>query len=53
MKLYFEAGKMSELLSTSAAIVAILIVVGILPTLVVWKRKKKGSLKEPNYRAFS
>ena len=44
--------KMSELLLISVAILAILILVGILLTLVVWKKKKEGKLEEPDYRAF-
>ena len=43
---------MSEWLPISGAIVAILIVVGTLMTLMVWKRKKEGKLEEPDYRAF-
>ena len=43
---------MSEWLLISGAIVAILIVVGILLTLVVWRKRKEGRLEEPNYRAF-
>ncbi len=43
---------MSEMLLISGAILAILIVVGILLILVVWKRKKEGKIEEPDYRAF-
>jgi hypothetical protein len=43
---------MSELPWIFVVTLAILIVVGILLVLVVWKRKKAGKLEEPNYRAF-
>ena len=43
---------MSELPWIFVVTLAILIVVGILLVLVVWKRKKEGKLEEPNYRAF-
>jgi len=44
--------KMGEWLLISTALVAILVVVGILVTLVVWKKRREGKLEEPNYRAF-
>jgi len=45
---------MSEWALISAAIAAILIVVGILVLVafVAWRRRKEGTLAEPNYRAF-
>jgi len=43
---------MSELPLIFAVTVAILIVLGILLTLVAWKKRKEGQLEEPNYRAF-
>lgn len=43
---------MSEWLLISVAIVAVLVVVGILLTLVVWKKRKEVKLEETNYRAF-
>lgn len=43
---------MSELPLISAAIVAGLLVVGILLALALWKRRKEGKAEEPDYRAF-
>ncbi len=43
---------MSEWPLISAAIAAILIVVGILVAFVAWRRRKEGRLAEPDYRAF-
>ena len=43
---------MSELPLIFVATLAILVVVGILLIVVVWKRNKEGRLEEPNYRAF-
>ena len=43
---------MSEWPLISAAIAAILIVVGILVAFVAWRRRKEGKLAEPDYRAF-
>jgi uncharacterized membrane protein YfcA len=36
----------------SAAIAAILVVVGILVAFVAWRGRKAGKLAEPDYRAF-
>ena len=33
-------------------IIALLVFVGILLTLIVWKKKKEGKYEEPNYQAF-
>jgi hypothetical protein len=43
---------MSGLSLIFAAIVAGLLVVGILLALVLWKRRKEGKVEEPDYRAF-
>ena len=43
---------MSDLSLTSVAIAGILVGVGILLALVVWKKGKEGRVEEPNYRAF-
>jgi hypothetical protein len=34
------------------AVIALLIVLGIMITVVVYKKKKEGMLGEPNYRSF-
>ncbi len=36
----------------SIALVAILVLIGVVLTLVFWKKKKEGTMKEPNYQAF-
>lgn len=33
-------------------IIALLVFVGILLTLIVWKKKKEGKYEEPDYQAF-
>ena len=43
---------MSPGLLISLAIAAILIAVGILLAVMVWKKKKEGKLEEPDHRAF-
>ena len=43
---------MSELEGISLAILIILILVGIITVVIDWKRKKEGTLGEPNYKAF-
>ena len=43
---------MSEWILISALIVAALIVIGLILTLVVIKKKKEGKIGEPNYRVF-
>jgi uncharacterized membrane protein YfcA len=43
---------MSEWTLISAAIAAILVVVGILVAFVAWRRRKEGKLAEPDYRAY-
>ena len=43
---------MSEWILISALIVAALIVIGLILTLVVIKKKKEGKMGEPNYRVF-
>lgn len=43
---------MSEWALISAAMAAILVVVGILVAFVAWRRRKEGRLAEPDYRAY-
>ena len=43
---------MSEWVLISALIVAALVVIGLILTLVVFKKKKEGKMGEPNYRVF-
>ena len=43
---------MSELILISLLIVAILVVIGLVLTFVVYKKKKEGKMKEPNYQVF-
>ena len=43
---------MSELVSISFLILIVLITIGILLTLIVFKKKKEGKFKDPDYRAF-
>ena len=44
---------MSELILISLIIVGILVVIGLVLTFVVYKkRKKEGEMKEPNYQVF-
>ena len=43
---------MSEWILISALIVAALVVIGVILTLVVFKKKKEGKMREPNYKVF-
>jgi hypothetical protein len=43
---------MSEWLVISALIVAVLVIIGLILTLVIFKKKKEGKMGEPNYQAF-
>jgi uncharacterized membrane protein HdeD (DUF308 family) len=43
---------MSGTLAVSIAIAAILVLVGLITLMTIWKRRKKGEPSEPNYRAF-
>ena len=43
---------MSEWVLISALIVAALVVIGLILTLVVFKKKKEGKMGEPNYQVF-
>lgn len=43
---------MSEWILISALIVAALVVIGLILTLVVFKKKKEGKMGEPNYKVF-
>ena len=43
---------MSEWILISALIIAALIVIGLILTLVVIKKKKEGKMGEPNYQVF-
>ena len=43
---------MSEWILISALIVAALIVIGLILTLVLIKKKKEGKMGEPNYQVF-
>ena len=43
---------MSEWIPIIALIVGALVVLGLILTLVVFKKKKEGKMGEPNYRAF-
>ena len=43
---------MSEVPLITLALVAILVVLGIILVAVVWKRRKEGKPEEPDYRAF-
>ena len=43
---------MSEWILISALIVAALVVIGLILTLVVFKKKKEGKIVEPNYQVF-
>jgi len=43
---------MSGTLAVSIAIAAILVLVGLIALVMIWKRRKEGKPSEPNYRAF-
>jgi len=43
---------MNEWILISALIVAALVVIGLILTLVVFKKKKEGKMREPNYKVF-
>ena len=43
---------MSEWILISALIVAVLVVIGLLLTIVMLKKKKEGKMGEPNYKVF-
>jgi hypothetical protein len=43
---------MNEWILISLALVAILVLIGIVLTLVVYKKKKEGKIGEPNYQIF-
>lgn len=43
---------MSEWILTSALIVAALVLIGIILTIIVLKKKKEGKMGEPNYQVF-
>ena len=43
---------LSEWILISALIVAALVVIGLILTLVVFKKKKEGKMGEPNYQVF-
>ena len=43
---------MNELILIVIGIIAILVFVGIIVTIIVWKRKKEGMMEEPNYQVF-
>ena len=43
---------MSEWILISLIIIAILVVLGLILTLVVYKKKKEGKMGEPNYKVF-
>jgi hypothetical protein len=43
---------MSEWILISIGIITILVLIGIVLTLVVWRKKKEGKLGEPNYQVF-
>jgi len=43
---------MSEWIPIIAIIIAALVVIGLILTLVVFKKKKEGKVGEPNYRIF-
>ena len=43
---------LSEWILISLLIVAALIVIGLILILLVFKKKKEGKMKEPNYQAF-
>lgn len=43
---------MSEWILIFALIPAVLVVIGLLLTIVVFKKKKEGKLGEPNYQVF-
>ena len=43
---------MSEWTFISIGILALLVLIGIILILIVWKKKKDGIIKEPNYQVF-
>ena len=43
---------MSEWILISALIVAALVVIGLILTLLLFKKKKEGKMGEPNYQVF-
>ena len=43
---------MSEWILISLIIVGILVIIGLILTLVVYKKKKEGKIGEPNYQVF-
>jgi len=43
---------MNEWILISALIVATLVIIGLILTLVVFKKKKEGKMGEPNYQVF-
>ena len=43
---------MSDWTLFSKGILALLVLIGIILILIVWKKKKEGIVKEPNYQVF-
>ena len=43
---------MYKLLPVIAALLVISILLGIITTIIAWKKKKEGTYEEPDYRAF-
>ena len=43
---------MYELLPVIAVLLVISILLGIITTIIAWKKKKEGTYEEPDYRAF-
>ena len=43
---------MNEWILISILIIAVMVVIGLLLTMVVYKKKKEGKIEEPNYQVF-
>ena len=43
---------MTATLAISIAIASILVLVGVVALVLIWKRRREGKPSEPNYRAF-
>ena len=47
-----EGEKINSWILIVIGITAILVIIGIIVTMIVLKRKKEGKIQEPNYQAF-
>jgi len=43
---------MSEFILIVIGIISILVIIGVILSLIVWKKKEEGKYREPDYQAF-